>query len=113
MDEDSDDQSASQSPESSSESGTDVCLVEGYDPYIADVPMDAVGDPFPAQPCVYSARELGPMRESLRKSVMLQYFDPPIRLDHFCLVVKERWRRQHMGEKLVQWKAKTKCCICI
>ena len=113
MDESGDGQSSSQSTDSSSESGTEVFLVEGYDPYIADVPLDAVGDPFPTQPCVYSARELGPMKESLRKSVMLQYFDPPIRLDHFCLIVKERWKRQHRGEKLVPRKVRTKCCICI
>ena len=95
----------------SSEHHKDIIFVDGYDPFIADVPCETDGDPFPLAPYPCSPREVAQIRESLRSKIMLMSFDPPLRLDYFCLIVKERWRRQSRGEALTEKKCTSKCCI--
>ena len=85
-------------------------LVPGYDPYIADVPIESLGEPFPREPCPYSCLEITDIKKQLHDQLLARHFDPPVRLDHFCLVVKERWER---SDELDIPETQSKCCILV
>ena len=75
-------------------------LIEGYNPFIADVTLSIPSEPFHHQKHDFrSEEELDRIRHSLRRIVSQKEFDPPLPLSDYCLVAKQKWEEESLDEK--------------
>ena len=91
---------SSYSSYSSSSSDPGAFIISDYCPFIADVPIESTGDPFPiAIPDTRSDDEIQVKVFQLRKFINATRFTPPLPLSDFCLIATKRWEEEEEAEK--------------
>ena len=74
-------------------------LIEGYNPFIADVTLSSPCEPFHFRKQDFrSEEELDRVRHSLGRIASQKEFNPPLPLSDYCLVAKQNWDDENMEE---------------
>lgn len=70
-------------------------LIDGYAPFIADVPITSHAPPFPVSPDDdMSSSEIAEKKSSLQWTLNKSKFSPPLPASDFCFVAQERWETE-------------------
>ena len=67
-------------------------LIEGYAPYIADVPLRSYAEPFQCDDSDgMTEEEYEAKRRSLAKLIKKKEFHPPVALADYCTIARDKW----------------------